>query len=133
MKRGITGLLRVLDYLVVAAAAGVTALLAGYLVPSGWPAAAGMFAGMLLGMPVLLILVLALSWIVNAFETLMPGMPAVMIAGMYGGMTAVNGNPNPTSLFTAGICVGLLVQAVFHVYDLSLHGEVAGGQADKEG
>jgi len=119
--------------LVVATAAGVTALLAGYLIPSGWPQPAGMLVGMLLGVPVLLALILGLSWVANAFEILMPGMPVVSIVGMYSGMAAVNGNPNLSTLLIIGICAGLLVQGVFHVYDLSLHGEVAGDQPHMDG
>jgi hypothetical protein len=85
---------------------------------------------MLLGVPVLLILVMGLSSVINAFESLMPGMPAVMMVGMYGGMAAAGGNPNFTTLLTVGIGTGLLVQGVLHAYDLSLHGEVAGGQRE---
>jgi len=133
MERDITGLLRILDYLVVATAAGVTALLAGYLIPSGWPVPAGMLAGMLLGVPVLLAAIIGLSWIANAFELLMPGMPSVMIVGMYGGMAAANGEPNLSTLLFIGVCVGLSIQAVFHVYDLKLHGEVPGEQTDGRG
>jgi len=131
MERDNTPLLRVLDYVIVATAAGVTALLAGYLIPSGWAVPAGMLAGMLLGVPVLVAAIIGLSWIANAFELLMPGMPAVMITGMYSGMAAVNGNPNLSTLLFIGVCVGLAMQTVFHVYDLSLHGEVAGERADR--
>ena len=133
MERDFTPVLRILDYLVVATATSVTAILAAYLIPPGWHAAGGMFAGMLLGVPVLGMLVLGLSSIINAFESLMPGMPAVMIVGMYSGMTAAGGNPDFTTLLIVGICGGLLVQGVFHIYDLSLHGEVAGEQAHKDG
>lgn len=132
MERDFSTVLRILDYLVVSTAAAITALLAGYLIPSGWPTAAGMFAGMMLGVPVLLILVMGLSAIINAFESLMPGMPAVMITGMYGGMMAVGGNVNFTTLLTVGIGTGLLIQGILHVYDLSLHGEVAGNQSGGE-
>ena len=132
MERDFSSVLRILDYLIVALAGGITALLAGYLIPSGWPAAAGMLVGMLIGVPTLLILVLGLSSIINAFESLMPGMPLVMMVGMYSGMAAVGGNSNLATLFTVGICTGFLVQGIFHAYDLSLHGEVAAEQKHKD-
>ncbi|MFQ5433047.1 MAG: hypothetical protein ACE5EN_11150 [Nitrospinota bacterium] len=132
MERDLTPFLRLLDYMVVAAAAGVTALLTGYLIPSGWPLPAGMLAGMMLGVPVLVAAILGLSWIANAFEIIMPGMPSVMIVGMYGGMAAVNGNSNLSTLLIIGVCVGLSIQAVFHIYDLSLHGEAGPVRNDME-
>jgi hypothetical protein len=124
MERDVGRLLRLLDYIAVMLAGGVSALLAGYLVPSGWPLSVGMLVGMLLGTMVLSIVVLGFSWFAGPFEIVMPGMPAVMITGMLCGMMAASGSPAISTLATFGVCIGLSLQAVFHIYDTRLHGEV---------
>lgn len=127
MERDVGRFLRFLDYIAMMLAGGFSALLAGYLVPSGWPLPAGMLVGMLLGTVVLLIVVLGFSWFAGAFEIVMPGMPAVMITGMLCGMMAASGSPTISTLVIFGVCTGLSLQAVFHIYDTRLHGEVRNG------
>ena len=125
MERDIGGLLRLLDYFTAMLTGVGSALLAHYLIPSGWPAVAGMLGGMLLGIPFLLLVMMGFIWIGGDFQIIMPGMPIVMITGMGGGMMAAAGDTTTGGMALFGIVTGLVIQTIFRLYDISLHGEVA--------
>lgn len=125
MERDIGGLLRLLDYFTTMLTGGGSALLVHYLIPSGWPAVAGMLCGMLIGLPFLLLVMMGFIWIGGDFQIIMPGMPIVMITGMGGGMMAAAGDTTTGGMAAFGIVTGLVLQTIFRLYDISLHGEVA--------
>ena len=125
MERDIGGLLRLLDYFTAMLTGAGSALLVHYLIPSGWPAVAGMVSGMLIGLPFLLLVMMGFIWIGGDFQIIMPGMPIVMITGMGGGMMAAAGDTTTGGMAAFGIVTGLVLQTIFRLYDISLHGEVA--------
>ena len=86
---------------------------------------AAMVLGMLLGMAALLPVLLLAQLFTSPFEIAMPGMPAAMISGMLAGMAAATGPAARLDWAGYGLAIGLGVQLVFHLYDLSLHGEVS--------
>ena len=124
--------LRCLDYVSTTLAAGVTAGVVSLLIPSQWPALAGMFLGMLLGMVVPLIIFLSFALLAGPFAILMPGMTAAMIAGMVGGMSMTPEKAPVEEALAVGALIGLGTAVVFHLYDWSLHGEVSGDDTGRE-
>jgi len=116
------------DYLVAMLIGCASALLTALVVSSGWPVIVGMFAGMILGMVVLLLAVITLGWVGGAFEMVMPGMFIAMVSGMVCGMAAVSGDTSAVDMAAFGIAVAVVIQFVFHLYDRSVHGEVLAGQ-----
>ena len=114
-----------MDYFTAMLTGAGSALLAHYLIPSGWPVPAGMLCGMLIGIPFLLLVMMGFIWIGGDFQIIMPGMPIAMITGMGGGMMAASGDTATGGMALFGIVTGFVIQTIFRLYDISLHGEVA--------
>ncbi|GMT41880.1 MAG: hypothetical protein IEMM0002_0291 [bacterium] len=132
MERMTPTLLMIFDYFAAMLAGCASAVLVAVFIQSGWPISVGMFTGMLLGMIVLVISVLALGWVGGVFEIVMPGMFIVMIVGMVCGMSKTSGNADVGQMVMFGLVTGLVIQSVFHLYNKSLHGEVLRLRGDTE-
>ena len=83
---------------------------------------------MILGIAALIVVFLALGWIAGAFEILMPGMSIVMVVGMVCGMWVTMASPKISALLLFGFIAGLCIAVVFHLYDMSFHGEVTSSE-----
>ena len=116
-------LLRIFDYLTASLTGLTTALLVFLLVSPRWPMVLSMALGMALGVASLGLVVVGLGWVAGAFEIIMPGKFIGMIVGMAGGMWAASGGATLDGLLAFGVTAGLILAAVFHLYDRTLHGE----------
>ncbi len=124
MRSNLAIILRIYDYLTAIFTGFITAMLVFWLVSPTWPVLLGMIVGMALGIVALLIVMVSLGWIAGAFEIIMPGKFIGMTVGMAGGMwkTMADGT-TMIGLIIFGIFIGLVLAAIFHVYDRSIHGE----------
>ena len=116
-------LFRIFDYLTASLTGLTTALLVFLLVSPRWPMVLSMVLGMALGVASLGLVVVGLGWVAGAFEIIMPGKFIGMIVGMAGGMWAASGGATLGGLLAFGVTAGLILAAVFHLYDKTLHGE----------
>lgn len=116
-------LFRIFDYLTASLTGLTTALLVFLLVSPRWPMVLGMALGMALGVASLGLVFVGLGWVAGPFEIIMPGKFIGMIVGMAGGMWAASGGATLGGLFAFGVTAGLILAAVFHLYDKTLHGE----------
>jgi hypothetical protein len=124
MKFNLAIILRIYDYLTAILTGFITAMLVFWLVSPLWAIPLGMVVGMALGIAALLIVIVSLGWIAGAFEIIMPGKYIGMIVGMAGGMwKTMEGGATMIGLVTFGAFIGLVLAAIFHAYDRSLHGE----------
>lgn len=120
MKEYSPAFLRGVDYLGAMIIGASSLLLPRLLVPHGWGMAAFMASGMALAMTAAFVVSILLSPL-TAFEVAVPGMVISMTMGMF--------SPHLISdsflyLALVGVMAGAATQLGFHVYDLSLHGEV---------
>ncbi len=120
-------LFKLFFYFVAIINGGGAALAVSFLVPSTWPMMGGMFAGMAIGVAVLVLSFLSLGWVAGPFEIMMPGMFIVKIAGMASGMWITMGDPKRETLVALGLITGFVVQLIFNLYDRALQGEVKAG------
>lgn len=124
MKSNLAMILRIYDYLTAIVTGFIAAILVFWLVSPAWPILLGIVVGMALGIAALLIVIVSLSWLAGAFETIMPGKFIGMIVGMAGGMwKTMVGGTTMIGLIIFGVFIGLVLAAIFHVYDRSIHGE----------
>ncbi|MDH5638348.1 MAG: hypothetical protein OEZ04_07650 [Nitrospinota bacterium] len=122
--------MRFLDYLASISIGLVSVVAVILLVPPAWGMFAAMLAGMAAGMLAMWIIALPASIFLGPFEVMMPGMFTSMFAGMVAGMWISMGEPSSMGLAILGLATGLGFQLFFHIYDLSLHGEVAPWEED---
>lgn len=111
--------LRGVDYLGAMIIGASSLLLPRLLVPAGWGMAASMASGMALAMAAAFVVSILLSPLA-AFEVVVPGMVISMTLGMFSPRLISDSFLN---LALVGVLAGAATQLVFHVYDLSLHGE----------
>lgn len=124
MKSNLAIILRIYDYLTSILTGFIAAMLVFWLVSPAWAILLGMVVGMALGVAALLIVLVFFGWIAGVFEIIMPGKYIGMIVGMAGGMwKTMEGGTTMIGLVTFGSIIGLLLAAIFHAYDRSLHGE----------
>ena len=124
MKSNLAIILRMYDYLTSILTGFIAAMLVFWLVSPAWAILLGMVVGMALGVAALLIVLVFFGWIAGAFEIIMPGKYIGMIVGMAGGMwKTMESGTTMIGLVTFGAIIGLVLAAIFHVYDRSLHGE----------
>ena len=86
-----------------------------------------MVAGMFAGMAAMGLVVFPFSLLVGIFELIMPGMIIGMMAGMAGAMGA---GASMAKLLMWGAVAGVVVQVIFHLYDMTLHGETMPPEGD---
>ena len=107
--------------IICGASASLTVFL---LIPNSWPMSAVMFSGMVTGMLVLPVILFIFGWLSAAFNIIMPGMFTAMLAGMLAGMlNTAYSDIRIICIISTGALVGIIIQTVFHIYDLFLHGE----------
>ena len=120
MKEYSPAFLRGADYLGAMIIGASSVALPRLLVPQSWGMAASMSLGMAIAMAAAFVVSLLFSPL-TAFEVAIPGMVISMTVGM------VPARLISDSFFYSalgGVLAGAAVQLFFHVYDISLHGEV---------
>ncbi len=124
MRSNLAIILRIYDYLTAILTGFITAMLVFWLVSPSWSILLGIIVGTALGISALFIVIVSLGWIAGAFEIIMPGMFIGMTVGMAGGMWKMMADGTTMIGFiTFGIFIGLVLAAIFHAYDRSIHGE----------
>ncbi|MBI3794907.1 MAG: hypothetical protein HY280_09305 [Nitrospinae bacterium] len=112
--------LRGVDYSGAMIIGVLSTLLPHLLIPQEWGMSAAMIVAMALAMGSAFLISLWLSPF-GAFEIAMPGTVLSMMLGMF----PMRGSESVVSVVLIGLSAGFLVQLLFHIYDLRLHGEVA--------
>ncbi len=125
-------LLRLSDYLVAVLIGSLCATVVYLAVSSSWSMPAAMLAGMALATVVMIAVILPFALVGGIFEIVMPGMCIAMMVGMAGGMWVAAINPSAVELIGFGFMAGFCVQAIFHLYDRSLHGEIMQTEQERE-
>jgi len=130
MKNKTDFLLKLSDYFVAVLIGSLSAVAIHFAVSPSWSMPTAMLAGMALGMVVMTVIILPFSLVGGIFEILMPGMFIASFAGMGAGMWVSAGAPPVSKLLMLGFLTGLLIHGLFHLYDLSLHGEMTQVELD---
>ena len=97
------------DLVCNALAGAVVGITAVWLVDVGWAPALGMFAGMVVGSFIAMLLALAGSTLWGALEVMLPMMSTGMVVGMLAGMSAASRTMTTTMVSIGGALVGVAV------------------------
>jgi hypothetical protein len=121
MKAEHASWIRAFDYSAALSFGAGAALASWFVVPDAIPAPVAMVAGMLVGVVAAFPLLGIFSFVLGGFEILVMSAQIGMIAGMVGAMTD---SASAVQVAGGGALCGFMIQAVLHLADRSLHGEV---------
>lgn len=121
MKAEHAAWIRTFDYAAAVSFGAAAALTSWFVVPDALPAPVAMALGMLVGVVAAIPLLGLFSILLGGFEILVMSAQIGMIASMVGAMT---GSGSAAHVAGAGALCGFIIQALLHLVDRSLHGEV---------
>ena len=106
---------KISDPLVGFCAGGIIAFLVYQAVPSHWNMFAGMILGGVMGMILKFVFMIGLIPFFGAFETMIPLSIIGMTVGMTGGMAAAYGDLPLSCTTAAGAMIGLLIAVMIQI------------------
>ena len=128
--RNIPVALKIVDYLMSVIMGVGTLLLVTIIVDMHWNMFLAMIAGMMLGVPVLMITFIIFSSVSSPFEIFPAGMVITMITGMVTGMVESMKDDNLKVMLIVVIVFSLIVQLSIDLYNLKLSGELPVAKQD---